>query len=284
MFPPKRTALYLAVSALALAAGEASAGCKYIPNPPGSLVCASWITGSDVCEIASTGQTSGSKVISATCSITGATFQDGYQGGDDAPGAYCSSGQYPPGVCTGGKPAPITTTLSTRVTQAQAPTSAHPPQPCLPGQATPTSAGPLNQCPGLIVPGGDGFLTEDTSTPSCGADETDTSKTDCMASAEILPPDGSTCPNGRPAIDFTATAMLAIAQVDVQCVGSGCIDTTIYTDTIYEYCTVDSKAPPGTQYSCVDISDQGTRCDNPSGNPLTFAPDDPMCGQPRTCD
>src|SRR5574340_55914 len=50
MFSPTRTALCVAVcAALGLAASEASAGCKIIS---GSKVCASWITGSEICSVA----------------------------------------------------------------------------------------------------------------------------------------------------------------------------------------------------------------------------------------
>ncbi len=284
MFSPKRTALYLAVSAMAFAAGEASAGCKYIPNPPGSLVCAAWIKGSEVCQITTTGQTTGSVLVSGTCSITGDIFIDGAEGASGTTGAFCASGAYPPGFCTPGKPAPTETAFSSNITKGAAPSgaapaSAHAPQPCLPPPSRPTKAGPLNQClPGIIVPGGDGFLDEDLSTPVCHPDALDSSLTDCSASAEILPPAGSTCPNGKPAVDFTASAMLAIVEVTV-CSGTSSCDT----EKIYEFCTVDPTAPDGTPYTCVDISDQGSRCDSPSGNPLTFDPDDPMCGQARSC-
>ena len=71
MFSPTRTALYIAIGAMAFAAGEANAGCKYIPNPPGSLVCAAWITGSEICNVVTDVDAT---LVSETCSITGFNF------------------------------------------------------------------------------------------------------------------------------------------------------------------------------------------------------------------
>jgi hypothetical protein len=73
--------------------------------------------------------------------------------------------------------------------------------------------------------------------------------------------------------------MLAIAEFCVSDGGSGQI-----CDKVYDICTIDPGASDGTLYDCHDITDQGTRnfCD--TGSYLTYAPDDPLCGQFRaTC-
>ena len=282
MLSPKRTALCLAIGAIAFTAGEAGAGCKYIPNPPGSLVCASWITGSEVCTVSSAAgpdTTNGAPPLtSVTCDITGAIFLDSLEGGDDATGAYCKSGFLPPGLCTPAKKTTTTLSTSTSVKTAAAPNSSHPPNPCIPNApAVPTLAGPLPICPGLVIPGG-GDTIGAPNTPTCTGpfDNAVCPPED----TEIVPPSGSTCfLNGKPAADFTASAMLAITTA---CVSGGSGNPDICAK-IYDFCLVDPTAPDGTPYTCIDITDQGTRCDNPSGNPLTFDPDDPMCGQVRTC-
>ncbi len=288
MLSPKRAALCLAISAMALTASEAVAGCKYIPNPPGSLVCASWITGSDICKVESaagdlTGPPFGAPPLTnVTCSITGAIFLDNLEGGDDAAGAYCKSGFLPPGLCTPAKKTTTTLSTSTSVKTAAAPNSSHPPNPCIPNApAVPTLAGPLPICPGLVIPGG-GDTIGAQNTPTCTGPSDDAV---CPPEDTEIPlPSGSTCfVTGKPAADFTARAMLAITEVTVCTSFSGTTCLTTVTDKIYDFCLVDPTSPAGTQYACLDITDQGTRCDNPSGNPLTFDPDDPSCGQVRTC-
>ncbi len=53
MFSPIRSVLYVAVcAAMGLAASEANAGCKTVS---GTKVCASWITGSEICKTTVTG-------------------------------------------------------------------------------------------------------------------------------------------------------------------------------------------------------------------------------------
>jgi len=48
MFSPKRTALYLAIGAISLAAADATAGCKTLAS--GAQFCASYIPGSVICQ------------------------------------------------------------------------------------------------------------------------------------------------------------------------------------------------------------------------------------------
>lgn len=52
MFTPTRTALCIALGAMAVAASDANAGCKLIS---GTKVCASWIKGSEICNVRVTG-------------------------------------------------------------------------------------------------------------------------------------------------------------------------------------------------------------------------------------
>ncbi len=56
MFSPTRTALYLAIGAMALSANEANAGCKIVS---GSRICASWIVGSEICVVKASNLTPG---------------------------------------------------------------------------------------------------------------------------------------------------------------------------------------------------------------------------------
>lgn len=80
MFSPTRTALFIAIGAISLAANEANAGCKTLAS--GAQLCASWIPGSVICN--------------ATAS--------GYPPGDGAEG-HCWVEDFPdnptPGVLTG---------------------------------------------------------------------------------------------------------------------------------------------------------------------------------------
>ena len=52
----------------------------------------------------------------------------------------------------------------------------------------------------------------------------------CKATAEVLPPEGSTCgPDGGPAFDLTADSFLATVEVCGVDGGEGCV-------TLYQYC------------------------------------------------
>lgn len=292
MFSTKRTALYLALSAMAFAGGEASATttrvCKYVPNPPGSQVCVTYTTGSEVCTVDSGADplnppaTTAPALTSVTCSITGANFIDGAEGGHAATGAYCASGAPPPGTCESGSvniaAFSTSSTLSAKPAAAK-PAKAAKPKECKPPKPPPHAKGkpphpPKHSCGDIIVPSGEETFTADgTATIDC---DTDTNGDEvCTARAEIFPPDGATCPNGEPATDFTADEMLAITEICVA--GSGGDEC----GTIYAFCTL-----AGSGYDCIDISDQGTRGCGFSGNPRTFDPDDPLCGAQRgsSCD
>ncbi len=308
MFSPARTALYVAIGAMAFAAGEANAGCKYIPNPPGSLVCAAWIKGSEVCDITSSGDT---PLLSATCSITGANFFDGAEGASGTSGAYCASGALPPGLCESASDLIVfSSTASTSKGKDKDKDKNKPKKPkkCKPkhhgkhdgwnnGNHNGWNGGNHNgwnggnhfvgnhgswddtihnhsgndkdrdSCDDIIVPGDEVFLTEEASTPVC--DETSPGVFECTASAVILPPEGSMCTDGQPAVDFTASAMLAVMEA---CVDGGEGQVCDFT---YDYCTVDPNAPDGTPYTCVDISDQEDAF-------CGFSPLDPECGTPKT--
>ena len=80
MFSPTRTALFVAIAAMGLAANEASAGCR-ITN--GVKFCASWIPGSEICQLDVTGLApgDGGEGASLSCevdavngSLTGSVF------------------------------------------------------------------------------------------------------------------------------------------------------------------------------------------------------------------
>ena len=213
-------------------------------------------------------------MTSATCSITGATFIDGAEGASGTDGAYCASGNPPPGLCETASGSFITGSPNATPGNVNGNGKKPPKQnACHANHDGKHNAQGHEDC---SINLGGGTLSEDTPTPTC----TDTLGVfTCSASAEILPPEGSTCPNGQPAVDFTASAMLAITEV---CVTTDGGSGDIVCDKIYEFCTVDPTAPDGTPYACVDISDQGETCNTDGGFP-TFAPDDPMCGARRTC-
>jgi len=246
MLSPKRTALYLAIGAMAFAAGEASAGCKYIS---GSYVCASWIKGSEVCEIATTG---GGALQSATCSVTGVnTFV--VDGGEGPQNVYCASGALPPGLCESGSGGSLFSSVSSNISAAAGATPKKPKKEkeCKSKHKDKNGKhkGHDDSCADIIVPGDEIFLSAEATDPVCTPDGF--GGFNCTASAEILPPPGSTCSNGEPAIDFTASEMLAIVEACVDDGYGGQI-----CDKTYDYCTVDPLAPDGTPYDCVDISFQ----------------------------
>lgn len=253
MFSPRRTALYLAIGAMALAAGEASAGCKSIS---GSLVCATWIKGSEICDITSTG---GPELVSATCTITGVNIVDGGEGD-----IYCASGALPPGECTPGESEGLTSFSSSAKVGGSSKFKAEKKKPKKPKKCKPKHHGKHDgkhhghddSCVDLEVPGDSPFLTEVASPPECEETSIGSGIFDCTATAEIFPPEGSTCSNGEPAADFTASEMLAIVEA---CVDNG---DGVDCDTIYDYCTL-----TGNTYDCTDISFQYP------------APDDPYCSE-----
>ena len=53
MFSPTRTALFIAIGAISLAANEANAGCRTLAS--GAQLCASWIPGSVICNATASG-------------------------------------------------------------------------------------------------------------------------------------------------------------------------------------------------------------------------------------
>ena len=89
MFNPTRTALYVAIGAMALAAGEANAGCKLVS---GTKVCAAWIPGSEICQVSIDSGTNLASNVHVSCTVEGA---DQYG---------CPTGQLPPGTLACGTP------------------------------------------------------------------------------------------------------------------------------------------------------------------------------------
>ena len=185
MFSPTRTALYEAISAMALAANEANAGCKVIS---GSYICAAWITGSEICNVKFGGlpNETGDTI---TCDVFGdSTFN----------GQFCITGQLPPGTLVCGPPpilgAPqITTTVNTAST-----TNTHDKHFCKhDGKVVGHSDGNCDPAdiPGILFLSGSAIAT-------CDAQGT------CTASATVNPPSGSLCDNGGPVLNFTADHFL----------------------------------------------------------------------------
>src|SRR6266850_4684355 len=107
MFSPTRTALYVAISAMALAANEANAGCKVIA---GSYVCASWITGSEIRNVKFGGLPSDAGNPSLTASLECKVYGDSTLNGQP-----CITDMPPPGQITCQTSTASTTLAATNV-------------------------------------------------------------------------------------------------------------------------------------------------------------------------
>src|ERR1700694_6088358 len=115
MFSPTRTALCIAIGAMAFAANEPNAACKRIPAPNGTLVCASWIPGSEICQVKFDSAPPNDQFATVQCSITGFGLN-----GDQV--CLPVPPTLPPGTLICGEPPPLTAPtlgLSTAKTNAR---------------------------------------------------------------------------------------------------------------------------------------------------------------------
>ena len=220
MFSPTRTALYVAICAMGLAASEASAGCKIIS---GTKVCAAWITGSEICQV---GLDSNQLPLgltetgyAATCTVRGSSFVEGEYFCDDS---ALTGTQTCEGVI--GSSTPLMTAGAGSNSGRQGPKCDHDKKDKNPAcvEGTP------------ILPPGEEF--ESPTVPlSCN------NKGICTGTAEVGVPEGATCSNGQTLVDFTADEYIGIVQFDGPEGGT----------TLFQHCTLDNN---GHTYTCTDIT------------------------------
>ncbi len=231
MFSPTRTALCVAIgAAIGLAASEASAGCKFIS---GTYVCASWITGSEICEVGldSNNLNLGSN-LTAQCFVHGVGTPE--EGGTftcndaDLTGTQTCEGSTDAAALAG-------VTLNSNSDNGWHGTNParqgpkcnhdkfdpHKNPACVTG--TPTLP-PGSELQSPIVP------------LSCD------NKGICTATAEVGVPDGAFCSNGQDLVDFTASEFIGVVEFD------GSEGSTL----LFEHCTLDQN---GHSYTCTDITD-----------------------------
>lgn len=256
MFNPTRTALYLAIGAMAFAAGEASAGCKSIS---GTFVCATWIKGSEICRVTFDNPDS-EAAHTVVCRVEGV----------DESG--CPNGQLPSGelVC-GEAPSPepyissAGTTSDTTRSKGKGRDrdddehngkgkcrhggkhdgwhdgrhGGHDDTECYSGVPGEGDVPPIFD--GGIVT----VLESPEVTAKCNRHGI------CKATAEVLPPEGSTCgEDGGEVIDFTADRFLATVEVcGVDGGEGGCV-------SLYQLCTEN-----GNRYNCVELDGPNDFCE-----------------------
>jgi len=236
MFSPTRTALYVAICAMGLAATEASAGCKIIS---GTKVCAAWITGSEICQVAidSAAAGIGTSGLTATCTVHGVgTPEEGptFTCDDDAlTGAQ---------TCEGSTDA---VTLASANSSNNGGNGWHGTNPARQGpKCTHDKFDPKKnpQCVTGTPNLGGGTLESPPITLVCDK------KGICTGTGEVGVPDGATCSNGQTLVDFTADEFIGVVEFDGP---EGSI-------LLFEHCTLDNG---GHNYTCTDITnnvDEGT--------------------------
>jgi hypothetical protein len=249
MFSPTRTALYLAIGAMAFAANEANAGCKRIPAPNGTLVCASWIPGSEICQVKFDHAPPDDPDATVRCSITGFRFiGEGNQ--------VCLTGTLPPGTLICGEPPPPTTPTLGLTTAS---TPAGPKE----GEGNDNDNDNGDVCDGHGHGHGDGHgdnegdaacfsgvpvIIPDTTIFFSDVVHAECDKHGiCRATAEVLPPDGG------PVIDFTADEFLGITETCNSGTpgGEGCPGGR----TLYQRCTLN-----GDTYDCTVLDGRPPFC------------------------
>lgn len=254
MFSPKRTALYLAIGAMAFAASEANAGCKIIS---GSYVCATWIKGSEICQVTvdingpnTSGTSNEPDNVSVTCEVMGGYF--------DSESEYaCPNGDLPEGtlICETDAPPPpedfrasrrtSSSSKSFSASQGNGKTVGQLKHDCKHadknvGHEDPECIVSTNTTPESAIAELDDNVLSVTVPAHCNGNGV------CTASAEILPP-GDVCDEGTHLVDFTADAFLGHVQACDG--GEGCED-------LWQWCTLN-----GNQYDCTEVPDPSYYCD-----------------------
>jgi hypothetical protein len=240
MFSPTRTALYIAIGAMALTANEASAGCKILST--GVKYCASWIVGSEVCQVTIDTGVSGISPgdVDVTCTIDGA---EGFGGGGGAP--FCAEGpltgtlvcgtpgggEFPTFASSSATTADIDALKAHKAKKPKKPKKKHNHENDCGGPCPVVEESyPLEDSSNVPIT----TLTEPALVTSCDAKGT------CKATAE-LNPDPSVCDAfGESFVDFTADDFIATVNVSIQ---------TIPEPTLYQYCQLN-----GNKYDCTDLT------------------------------
>lgn len=235
MFSPTRTALCVALyAAMGLAANEASAGCKIIS---GSKVCASWITGSEICSVAIDSAAAGIgtdlSAFTATCIVHGVGHES-----EPPPDFFCDDTQLSGAqTCEGStdSAALAGVNLSSNDTNGN---GWHGTNPARQGPKCNHDKFDPNKNPQCVTGTPDlngGTLTSPTVPLTCD------NKGICTGTAEVGVPPDSFCSNGQDLVDFTATEFIGVVEFD----GSeGSI-------LLFQHCTLDNG---GHNYTCTDVT------------------------------
>ena len=232
MFSPTRTALCVAVCAtLGLAANEASAGCKLIN---GAKVCASWITGSEICSVAidSAAADIGTDLsaFTATCTVHGVGTPE--EGGTFT----CNDGTLTGAqTCEGSTGA---ATLAGVNPNNNGGNGWHGTNPARQGPKCNHDKFDPNKNPQCVTGTPDlngGTLQSPTVPLTCD------NKGICTGTAEVGVPDNAFCSNGQDLVDFTANEFIGVVEFD----GS---EGVIF---LVQHCTLDQNAH---SYACTDIT------------------------------
>ena len=239
MFSPTRTALCVAVWAtLGLAANEASAGCKIIN---GQKVCASWITGSEICSVAidSAAAGIGTSGLTATCIVHGV-------GTPEEGGVFTCDDSTLTGAqtCEGSTDA---ATLAGVSTSSNSSNGWHGTNPARQGPKCNHDKFDPNKNPQCRT-GTPEFINGTLESP-LDFPLTCDKKGICTGTAEVGVPDGSLCDNGQDLVDFTASEFIGVVEFDGP--EGGPI-------LLFQHCTLDQN---GHSYTCTDVTnniDEGT--------------------------
>ena len=248
MFKPTHTALYAAICAVGMvAANEASAGCKIIS---GKQVCASWITGSEICSVAiDSAAASIGTDLQATCTVRGVGVES-----EPPPDFFCDDAQLSGAqTCEGSTDAAARAGVSLSSSNGNGVAWAG---------SNPARQGPKcnhdkfdpNKNPQCVTGSpelpGEGSLN---TTFALNCDK----KGICTGTGEVGAPDeGAFCSNGQDLVDFTANEFIGVVEFDG---GEGQI-------FLFQHCILDQG---GHNYTCTDITDDVDQC---------------SCGDSSACD
>jgi len=242
MFSPTRTALCVAICAtLGLATNEASAGCKLIA---GQKVCATWITGSEICQVtADSTQFSGAILQTATCIVRGHDSGDGGEGGPITCNDDNLTGVQTCGPAPASPPAPASTN-SNAGGNGNGWAGSNPAR-----QGPKCDSKNANKNPACVqgTPDlGNDILTSPTVPLNCKGNGL------CTATAEVDVPDDATCSNGGALLDFTADSFVGVIV----------IQTDDGPEGFAQLCTRNSD---GHTYTCTDPTENFDQfdCENP---------------------
>lgn len=233
MFKPTHTALYAAICAVGLvAANEASAGCKIIS---GKQVCASWITGSEICSVAiDSAAASIGTDLQATCTVRGVGVES-----EPPPDFFCDDANLSGAqTCEGstGDAALAGVKLSSSNGNGVAWAGSNPARQ---GPKCNHDKFDPNKNPQCVT-GSPNLNGHTLQSPIFNL--TCDKKGICTGTGEVGAPDNTFCSNGQDLVDFTATEFIGVVEFDG---AEGSI-------LLFQHCTLDQN---GHSYTCTDITD-----------------------------